>query len=128
MDAELLYEDDAGEIGRRALVSAEELMAALQGPETGDGCETLERMLEKESTRRYSSSNVAVCTSMLSEYAAKQMMELQRRMKSVILFYVRPYGAPEENAADKALRTLRAADIETYVIPSADEIGRSAGL
>ena len=128
MDAELLVEDASGEIGRRALVSAEELMAALPGPETGDGCETLERMLEKESTRRYSSSNVAVCTSMLSEYAAKQMMELQRRMKSVILFYVRPYGAPEENAADKALRTLQAADIETYVIPSADEIGRSAGL
>ena len=128
MDAELLVEDGAGEIGRRALVSAEELMSALPGPETGDGCETLERMLRMESTRRYSSSNVAVCTSMLSEYAAKQMMELKRRMRSVVLFCVRPWGAPEDSAADKALKTLRAADIETYVIASADEIGRSAGL
>ena len=101
-------------------------MAALPGPETGIGCETLERMLEIECTRRYSASNLAVCTSVLSEYAAKQMMELQRRMKSVILFYVRPYGAPEESAADRAIRTLRAADVQLYVIPSADEIGRSA--
>ena len=126
MDAELLAEDDTGEIGRRPLVSTEELMAALPGPEKGSGCERLERMLEKECTRRYSASNLAVCTSALSEYAAKQMMELQRRMKSVILFYVCPYGAPEESATDRAIRTLRAADIQLYVIQSADEIGRSA--
>ncbi|MBO4831021.1 MAG: DUF58 domain-containing protein [Oscillospiraceae bacterium] len=128
MDAELLYEDASGEAVRSPLAGTEELMAILPGPENESGCEMLERMLELECTRRYSASNLAVCTSVLSEYAAKQIMELQRRMKSVILFYVRPYGAPEQSAADRAVRTLRAADIQMYVIPSADEIGRSAVL
>ena len=128
MDAELLYEDGTGEIRRRPMQGTEELVDLLSGTQTGNGCEALERMLELECTRRYSASNLAVCTSLLSEYAAKQMMELQRAMKSVILFYIRPYGAPEQPAADKAIRTLRAADIALYVIPSADEIGRSAVL
>ena len=128
MDAELLYEDGAGDIRRKPLQSAAELVSLLSGPKPEGGCEALERMLQLECTRRNTASNIAVCTSALSEYAAKQMMELKRRMKSVILFYVRPYGAPEINAADKAIRTLRAADIEMYLIQSADEIERSAVL
>ena len=128
MDAELLGEDGTGEVRRSPLQSPEELIALISCPEMGNGCEPLERMLRLEAGNRYSASNLAVCTSMLSEYAAKQMMELKRRRKTVILFYIRPYGMPERAAEDRAIKTLRAADVELYVIPSADEIGRSVGL
>ena len=128
MDAELLAEDNEGKICRRPLQNPEDLAALLPGSGEGNSCEPLERMLHQEAGNRYSASNLTICTSALSEFAAKQLIELKRRMKTVVLFYARPYGMPEQTAEDRAIKTLRAADIELYILSSADEIGKDGAL
>lgn len=80
--------------------------------------------IREESGKRYSSDNVAVCTSRLGPDASENLIRMTQSGRNVMLFFV--IDGAEEPGREEAsmLHTLSYFGIACWIIPSADEIDR----
>ena len=93
-----------------------------------DSEENLLTRLEEESGKRYSSDNVAVCTSSLKPEAADTLTRMIQSGRNVMLFFIKDGSEEIGREEARVLRMLSFFGIHCWTIRSADEIDKVVGI
>ena len=93
-----------------------------------DSEENLLTRLEEESGKRYSSDNVAVCTSSLKPEAADTLTRMILSGRNVMLFFIKDGSEEIGREEARVLRMLSFFGIHCWTIRSADEIDKVVGI
>ena len=93
-----------------------------------DSEENLLTRLTEESGKRYSSDNVAVCTSFLDSESSDVMTRMVQSGRNVMLFFIKDSAEDISREEARMFRTLSYFGVRCWTIRSADEIDRVVGI
>ena len=133
MESALEFMDDIGEErrydGRMEDEGKRRLMRLLR-EDTSSYVGNAQTLILREVNSPYGQSNIALCTSNLDQGLVEALLEVKLRHKNPILFLAIPRGLEREEERERLapLRRLDAAQIECFVLRSADELDAKGGL